>query len=75
VQVPGVIKYTVLPNKLQTAVVIDVNATAKPDEAVADKVNVGSAIVLSESGAKVMVCGCNAAVLTAKDCVTCVAAL
>lgn len=65
----------VAPEMVQIAVVVDVKATARPDDAVADTVNGVEPNPFPASAAKVMVCAVNAADETAKDRVTCVAAL
>ena len=55
VQVPALTRVTVLPDTVQTVVVVDAKLTGKPDEALALTVNGGVPRVWFESGAKVMV--------------------
>ena len=55
VQVPGARSVTVVPDMVQTPVVADVNATVKPDDAVADNVGGVSEIILSERAPNVIV--------------------
>ena len=71
-QVPALTNVTVVPETVQTGVVVDVNTTARPDEAVADTGNGALPIVLPGSAANVIVC---APLATVNDWVTCGAAL
>ena len=71
-QVPTVTKVTVAPDTVQTGVVVDVNATARADEAVAVTVNGATPKFLPASAANVMVC---APFAIANDWLTCVAAV
>jgi hypothetical protein len=75
VQVPSATIVTVLANTVQMPAVVDVNATASPDEAVAETVNGVVPNPLPESAAKEMDCAVNAAANTVNDCDTCGAAL
>lgn len=72
VQVPSATMVTVEPEMVQTGVVVEVNVTARLDEAVADTVNGAEPKPLPASAAKVIVC---VPLDTVNDCVTCVAAL
>jgi len=56
VQVPTVTSVTVDAETVQTLVVVEVNVTAKLEEAVAETVNGAMPNVLPDSAAKVMVC-------------------
>ena len=56
VQVPGPTKVTEVPDTVHTPVVAEVNATVKPDDAVADSVGGVSEIILSASAPNVIVC-------------------
>ena len=71
-QVPPVTIVTVLPLTVHTAVVVDENVIANPDDAVALTANAGLPYVLPESAPKVIVC---AAFATAKVWLTLAAAL
>ena len=72
VQVPVVTNVTVPPETVHTGVVGEVNATARPDDEVADTAKGALPSALPASAAKVIVC---APFDTAKDCVTCGATL
>lgn len=56
VQVPTVTSVTVDAETVQTLVVVEVNVTAKPEEAVAETVNGDAPNDLPDSAANVMVC-------------------
>ena len=71
-QVPTLTSVTVAPDIVQTGVVVDVNATAKADDAVAATVNGAPPKFLPASAANVMVC---APFAIANDWLTCVAAI
>jgi hypothetical protein len=72
VQVPADTSVTVVPETVQTGVVLEVNVTVRPELAVADTVNGGSLAFLFGSAAKLIVWF---AFATVKDCDTCGAAL
>jgi len=55
VQVPLAMNVAVVPETVQTLVVVDVKATASPDVAVADSVN-GVPTVCAEIAEKLIVC-------------------
>jgi hypothetical protein len=72
VQVPTVNMVAVVPETVQTAAVVDAKLTARPEEAVATSVKVGTVSAWLGGCAKVIVCE---AMLTVKVCTTLVAAL
>ena len=71
VQVPDATSVTVLPDTVQTPAVVELNATAKPDDAVAATAKGAAPNGLLVRAAKVMVW---AALATLNDAVTWVAA-
>ena len=56
VQVPNVKSVTDAPETVHTGVVVEVKATARPDEAVAEIVNGATTKLLAARAAKVIVC-------------------
>ena len=74
-QVPTAMSVIMLPEVVQTEVVMELKATARPDEAEAEIANGAVPIVLPAMAANEIVCAVNAVADTVKDCVTCAAAL